>query len=73
MAPFACSQNIQGNYPIMVQTFICKVQGQALDKTNETENIRWVPIDELKKMLDNDENGFYPMHVEALKKYLRER
>ena len=70
--PFACSQNIQGSYPIMVQTFICKVQGQVIDKTNETKNIRWVSINEIKEMLVTNENGFYPMHVEALKKYINE-
>jgi len=68
--PFACSQNTEGNYPIMVQTFICKVQGKVLDKTNETKNIRWVSLSELKEMLDTNENGFYPMHVATLKKYL---
>lgn len=71
--PFACSQNIEGNYPIMVQIFICKAAGQVLDKTNETKNIRWVSIDELKEMLANNENGFYPMHVATLKKYVSER
>ena len=68
--PFACSQNTEGNYPIMVQTFICRVQGKVLDKTNETKNIRWVSISELKEMLHTNENGFYPMHVATLKKYL---
>ncbi|MBZ9689312.1 NUDIX domain-containing protein [Clostridium estertheticum] len=71
--PYACSQNIEGNYPIMVQTFICKAIGQVLDKTNETKNIRWVSIKELKEMLGNNENGFYPMHVATLKKFIGER
>ncbi|WP_319001394.1 NUDIX hydrolase [Clostridium tagluense] len=71
--PFSCSQNIEGNYPIMVQTFICKVSGQILDKTNESKNIRWVSMDELKDMLDNNENGFYPMHVATLKKFIGKR
>ncbi|MCY6483428.1 NUDIX domain-containing protein [Clostridium aestuarii] len=69
--PFACAQNIDGNYPIMVQTFICKAQGKILDETNETKNIRWVSLNELKDMLDNNEEDFYPMHIMALKKYLK--
>jgi len=68
--PFACSQNIEGNYPIMVQTFICKVEGQVVEQTNETQNIRWISLIELKEMLDSKEEEFYPMHVVALKKYL---
>ena len=69
--PFACAQNIEGNYPIMVQTFICKVEGQALEKTNETKNISWISLNELKDMLENKQNEIYPMHVIALKKYLQ--
>ena len=68
--PFACAQNLEGIYPIMVQTFICKVEGEALERTNETKNIRWISLKELKDMLDNKENEFYPMHVVALKKIL---
>jgi len=68
--PFACSQNIEGDYPIMVNTFICKVEGQALENTNETQNIRWVSLMELKNLLQNKEKNFYPMHVATLKKYL---
>lgn len=69
--PFACAQNIEGHYPIMVQTFICKVEGQALERTNESKNIRWISLKELSYMLENKENEFYPMHIVALRKYLQ--
>jgi NTP pyrophosphohydrolases including oxidative damage repair enzymes len=68
--PFVCSQNIEGSYSIMVQTFICRVKGEVLKRTNETRNIRWVRLCDLKRILDSNEKGFYPMHVETLKKYL---
>lgn len=68
--PFSSCQNIQGEYPIMVQTFICKTKGELLPETNETKNIRWIPLNELKNLLDRNESAFYPMHVMALKKYL---
>ncbi|GAA0177848.1 NUDIX domain-containing protein [Clostridium sediminicola] len=71
--PYACSQNIEGNYPIMVQTFICKVKGKVLEKTNETQNIRWVSLKELKNMLEVNEESFYPMHILTLKKYINEK
>ena len=69
--PFSCAQNIAGDYPVMVQTFICKVKGKMLHKTNESKNIRWVSLNELSDMLSKHEEGFYPMHVESLKKYLK--
>jgi ADP-ribose pyrophosphatase len=69
--PFSCSQNIQGIYPIMVQTFICNASGDLLKKTNETKNIRWISLRELKVLLESNKQSFYPMHVTALEKYLK--
>jgi len=69
-APFTCSQNLMGDYPIMVQTFICKVQGDIVAQTDETKNVRWVPVETLKRMLLKDEHSFYPMHITTLKKYV---
>lgn len=68
--PFASAQNIKGNYPIMVQIFICEVQGEMLTSTNETKNMRWISLNELEECLLNEEKGFYPMHIFTLRKYL---
>lgn len=69
--PFTSAQNIRGHYSIMVQTFICKAKGELLSTTNETKNIRWISLTELKELLEKNEKGFYPMHVIALKKYIK--
>ena len=69
--PFSCSQNIQGTYPIMVQTFICNANGELLNKSNETKNIRWIPLIELKELLERDKSLFYPMHITTLERYLK--
>lgn len=71
--PFASTQNIEGTYPIMVQTFICKVDGEYLKQSNESKNIRWISLADLKEELNKDESRFYPMHINTLKRYLRER
>lgn len=68
--PFSCSQNLHGDYPIMVQTFICTAKGQVLKRTNETRNIMWISLEKLRDMLDSDKSRFYPMHVHTLNKYL---
>ena len=68
--PFSCAQNIKGEYPVMVQVFICKVIGETLAETNESQNIRWVSIRELKELLDKNEGKFYPMHIDTLRKYI---
>ena len=69
--PFACAQNVDGDYPIMVQVFICRASGKALNESNESRNIRWVSLNDLRNMLKDDEDSFYPMHISTLKKYLR--
>jgi 8-oxo-dGTP pyrophosphatase MutT (NUDIX family) len=68
--PFACSQNIDGTYPIMVQVFICRVKGDLVTSTNETRFLRWVCIEELENLLENQSHMFYPMHVNTLRKYI---
>lgn len=69
--PFFSSQNIEGTYPIMVQTFICKVKGELLTSSNETRYLRWLSVEELKSLLEKHCDKFYPMHVNALRKYLK--
>lgn len=72
--PFSCSQNIDGKYPIMVQVFICHLSTEkgGITESSEAKNIRWVEINELKKLLKN-ENRFYPMHISTLRKYLKRK
>ena len=71
--PFACAQNVKGEYPIMVQVFICRASGKELSESDESRNIRWVSLDDLRKMLRDNESSFYPMHLSTLKKYLNSK
>jgi len=68
--PFSCSQNIQGTYPIIVHTFICKADGELLNKSNETKNIRWMSLTEIKTLLARNKSLFYPMHYTTLERYV---
>ena len=70
--PFSCSQNVEGDYPIMVQVFICRASGKEIDESNESRNLRWVSLNDLREML-RDEESFYPMHVSTLKKYIKSK
>ena len=69
--PFSSSQNIQGTYPIMVQIFICNADGELLNMSNETKNIRWISLIELKDLLEKNMSLFFPMHVITLEKYIK--
>ena len=70
---FYSSQNLSGGYSIMVQTFICKAKGELLKQSNESVNIRWISVQDLEMLLEKDESIFYPMNINALKKYVREK
>ncbi len=72
-APYASSQNLLGAYPIMVQTFICEVEGEAATGSDESREIRWLRLSELARMLNAEPGRFYPMHLSALQRYAAER
>ena len=55
----------------MVQTFICKAEGELLKRSNETKNARWISLMKLKELLESDKSLFYPMHITTLEKYLK--
>lgn len=67
--PFCSTQNLSGGYSIMLQTFICQAEGELLDETNETISIRWESIETVENMLKINPKQFYPMHINALRKY----
>lgn len=69
--PFSSTQNLCGTYPIMVHVFICRASGELMGSSNESKNMRWISLDELRKLMETKEDNFYPMHVSTLKKYLR--
>jgi len=56
--PFYSSQNLSGVYSIILQTFICKAEGNMLEKSDESINIRWIQISELKELLEKDQSIF---------------
>ena len=68
--PFSCSQNLIGSYPIMVFVFICQVEGELLPFSDESNNYRWTPVSELKRILKDAPESLYPMHVDTLRKYI---
>lgn len=69
-SPYCVTQNLSGAYSIILSTFLCEAEGELLVRTNETENIRWMKREELKKIVDNSPESIFLMHVNALRKYL---
>jgi len=68
--PYCVTQNLSGAYSLILSTFLCEAEGELLEKTNETENIRWMEREELKKIIEKEPEKIFLMHVNALRKYL---
>ena len=72
-SPYCVTQNLSGAYSIILSTFLCEAEGELLEQTNETENIRWIERDTLKEIVDNSPESIFLMHVHALRKYLEQK
>ena len=68
--PYCITQNLSGAYSIILNTFLCEAKGELLTETNESQNIHWIKIEELKKILKNNPEKIFLLHINALQKYL---
>ena len=68
-SPFCITQNLSGGYSLILFTFICSGEGNLYNKSNESSDIKWIPANELKLLLDTNPEKFFPMSINSLKKY----
>ena len=68
--PYYSTQNIEDNYPIVIETFICGASGDALLESPEAKNIHWISLEALTDLILTDTFLFYPMIVSPIKHYL---
>ena len=71
-SPFCVTQNLGGGYSIILHTFLCRAAGDLQIKTNETVNVRWELAETVEAMLFENPQQFYPIHINALRKYFSE-
>ena len=70
--PYCITQNLSGAYSIILHTFLCRAEGTLLTGTNETENIHWMKVKEVRELVEKSPDRIFFMHIIALKKYLRQ-
>lgn len=68
--PFCVTQNLSGAYSIILNTFICEAEGELLVSSNETEDIRWMHVDEVRRIVEETPEKVFFMHVNGIMKYL---
>lgn len=70
-APFCVTQNLAGAYGIVLNTFLCEAEGQLLKSTNETQDVRWMKVAEVRELVEKYPEKIFFIHLNALKKYLK--
>lgn len=68
--PYCITQNLSGAYSLLLCTFLCTAQGKLLDSSPESADLRWVPLPEARSMLAARPEAFFPMHRNALRRFL---
>ncbi len=68
--PYCITQNLSGAYSIILNTFLCEAEGDLLSCTDETENIRWEKVSNVERLVKEEPEKIFFMHLNTLKKYL---
>jgi len=71
--PFCVTQNMSGAYSIILMTFLCEAEGEPLSETDEAENIRWMPVHELRESVEKHPEDWFFMHLNELRKYTAQK
>ena len=71
--PFFSTQNIESNYPIVINTFVCKAIGNTLIESFDAKNIRWISLESLAGLITKSPTLFYPMIIMPIKHYLKKK
>ena len=66
--PYCITQNLSGAYSIILFTFVCEAEGDLLTRTDETEDIRWLKISDAERLVKEEPQTVFFMHLNALKK-----
>ena len=68
--PYCITQNLSGAYSIILNTFLCEADGELAVDTNETRDIHWMKVSDLRNLIEENPEKIFFMHINALKKYL---
>lgn len=69
--PYCVTQAKEG--PFIGLIFLCKAEGKPAKKTDETKDAKWMPISEVKDLVDNNPERVFTAFLAPLKKFIRGR
>ncbi|SEO53894.1 NUDIX hydrolase [Paenibacillus sp. OV219] len=71
LRPFAVYQTIKGPFDSVGAYFRCKASGELLKSGDETKNPRWVNVDELRRLMNDDPLQFSDVDRAGIMYYLK--
>lgn len=71
--PFAAYQTIKGSFDSVGFYFRCKAVGELLTNGDDTANVRWVSVDHLAKLMNQDPLLFSDVDRAGITYYLKYR
>ncbi|WP_366289898.1 NUDIX domain-containing protein [Paenibacillus sp. AN1007] len=73
LEPYCVYQTIKGPVDSMGMYFICKADGNLLEAGDETTNIRWEAVEEVYRLMIEDQKQFSDVDRAGIKYYLKHR
>ena len=72
--PFCCTQQLKNGKPWIGFVFICEVEnGSPKSQLSETKDVRWMQVDEIKKIFKQSPEKLFALELPAWEYYFSER
>jgi glycosyltransferase A (GT-A) superfamily protein (DUF2064 family)/8-oxo-dGTP pyrophosphatase MutT (NUDIX family) len=70
--PFYCQQQLQGDRAYLSLVFVSNyIRGKLTENPLENKNLRWVDLDEIKKIIKDNPDKIFSLSLAAIQEYLK--
>jgi 8-oxo-dGTP pyrophosphatase MutT (NUDIX family) len=69
--PFCC--NSYNGSPAIGFIFLCEADGEPNALSSEAENPQWIPLSEIRKLIEEEPHRFFYYYLGALQYYLEQK
>jgi len=69
-SPYYTTQNLSGAYSIIIHFFRCEAEGEPFPSSDESTDIRWIPLREVRPLFLQDPEQFFFLQHTVLRHYL---
>jgi 8-oxo-dGTP diphosphatase len=69
--PLCSTQNLSGAYSLIEHFFVCEAEGELLEATDESCNLRWEKAETVRAMLEENPGQFFLTDILPLEAYFK--